>query len=1209
MSRPTANAWADRFETLSALGVGAIGEVHRVRDRELGRDVARKTVLRASPEQIYHLKQEFRVVAGIVHPNLVRLFELFAQDGACFFTMELVEGLHIDEYVRGTPASRRESGMRPTTSALRTAGSPSSGFRPDRFVEAMCQVVTGVAELHAAGHLHRDIKPSNVLVTAEGRAVVLDFGFAIPWGPEDASTDRVADMAGTLPYMAPEQLFRGRAVPASDWYSLGATMYEVVTGELPFTGSANEILVAKTRPLAAKGRAALGPIYGPLVAGLLDPTPEKRPTAKDILAALGGPVDVARRQAGSRAPFVGRRTEIERLQRALDLAIASKTMSVVHVSGVSGIGKSELMRRFIASRPDVRAAAGRSRPQESVPYKIFDGVMDELSQRLVQLPPDRRRGLWPEHTMPLLRLFPVLRRAREDGREPMAESMADPREERRFAFVALRQLVEAIAADAPLVLCFDDVQWGDLDSVALLGSLMNPPLEAPVLVVLGYRSEDMQTSAFLRALEEPAPTVARCTIQLDVLSAAETIALGKELLAGYEGPLDLDATALVGQSGGSPFLVGEMARNIAEAGGSMAPARDVVGARLERLTETERALLETVAAAGTAIRLETVLTAAAREDATRIELLRLSDLRWLRQTTVELDQAVETYHDRLREHVLERLAAAPDRLRDTHRRIASALDKPGADPERLLVHYAAAGEMAVAGGCAMAAAERANAALAFERAAELFLRALELRVATHSPSQLHAMRAEALTNAGRALDAARAFEAAARLTYAGSADERLELLRRAGEHYLRTAHYDEGLAIMDGVLRAVGAGLPRSQRSALLPSAVKRVRFLLRGIEFTPREPDDVPAPARRRLEALWSTGISLALLDHQRADPIALTHLLEALDHGDAAQALRALAYESGVQAGIGGDFLRSRSARIQGLVYERAEERGIPYERAWARLAIGSCAWFGGRWRRCVEYCDQGATIFREQCRGVPWEIATMQMFSMSALAIMGDIDELERRLPHAIRAAEEKGDLFDLNNCRLGQPSILWLARGRATELRALAAKADGSMWKGGYHAHRYHYAFAMGQADLYDGDPYACLARLDAHWPGLKESRIFYLEWPQIELRHLRARAWLLAARLMRDGHAPPPRYRRLRYKKLARAVSREADAIAKHRIPPAAALAATLRAALSALEGQEEERLRAAARDACAAADMTLLADLLARRGPAMPALCQALGIH
>ncbi len=236
-------------------------------------------------------------------------------------------------------------------------------------------------------------------------------------------------------------------------------------------------------------------------------------------------------------------------------------------------------------------------------------------------------------------------------------------------------------------------------------------------------------------------------------------------------------------------------------------------------------------------------------------------------------------------------------------------------------------------------------------------------------------------------------------------------------------------------------------------------------------------------------------------------------------------------------------------------------------------------------------------------------MEMFGLSALGIMGDIDELERRVPAAIQMAEERGDLFALNNSRLGEPSVLWLARGRVAELRQLAAKADRSMWKGGYHTHRYHYAFAVGQADLYDDDPWSCLSRLGEHWPGLKEARLLYLVWPQVEMRHLRARASLLAARHLRDGIKPPSEHRRARYGDLVRFVEREARDIEKHEIPPAPALAATLRASLAALEDSpDQDRLRNVALCAARGSDMILLADLLASPEAGTHELRRALGV-
>jgi hypothetical protein len=152
--------------------------------------------------------------------------------------------------------------------------------------------------------------------------------------------------------------------------------------------------------------------------------------------------------------------------------------------------------------------------------------------------------------------------------------------------------------------------------------------------------------------------------------------------------------------------------------------------------------------------------------------------------------------------------------------------------------------------------------------------------------------------------------------------------------------------------------------------------------------------------------------------------------------------------------------------------------------------------------------------------------------------------------------------------------------------------------------------MGQADLYEGDPWSCLTRLDEHWPGLKESRIFYLEWPQIELRHLRARASLLAARQLRDGAPPPRSHRGARYGALVRFVEAEAKSIAAHTIPAAGALSATLRFSLACLQDKSErESLRRAAIRACQDAEMDLLRDLLASPAAGTPELRRALGLH
>ena len=134
-----------RYELIEEAGRGAMGVVYRALDRESGRVVALKALHGADPDDLYRLKNEFRALAGVVHPHLVRLYEMSVEADRGFFTMELIEGARtLVEYVRSQAA-------------------PETALR-----EAFGQLASALAFLHEAGWIHRDLKPSNVLVDAKG---------------------------------------------------------------------------------------------------------------------------------------------------------------------------------------------------------------------------------------------------------------------------------------------------------------------------------------------------------------------------------------------------------------------------------------------------------------------------------------------------------------------------------------------------------------------------------------------------------------------------------------------------------------------------------------------------------------------------------------------------------------------------------------------------------------------------------------------------------------------------------------------------------------------------------------------------------------------------------------------------------------------------------------------------------------------------------
>ena len=178
------------------LGAGGMGEVFAAR-KPGGPLVALKVLADIHATRLYRFKREFRALADVRHENLIDLHELVVlPNGQAFFTMELVEGVEFNEYVRGELP----------------AGQPPNLVRLERVLR---QLVDGVHHLHLARCVHRDLKPSNVLVTREGRVVILDFGVISEQGDDEGMT-RDGQMMGTPAYMAPEQAGGQVAGPPAD---------------------------------------------------------------------------------------------------------------------------------------------------------------------------------------------------------------------------------------------------------------------------------------------------------------------------------------------------------------------------------------------------------------------------------------------------------------------------------------------------------------------------------------------------------------------------------------------------------------------------------------------------------------------------------------------------------------------------------------------------------------------------------------------------------------------------------------------------------------------------------------------------------------------------------------------------------------------------------------------------------------------------------
>jgi serine/threonine protein kinase len=1050
----------DRFQVQARLGAGGFGVVYRAFDRERNVPVALKTLRRVAPRALVRFKQEFRALADVSHPNLVTLYELSSHEDQWFFTMELVDGVNLLWYVRGEayPADSRSTSALPSSASSSVSDDPSGGGRFCRSVptgeldigrlrRALPQLAAGVRALHDAGKLHRDIKPSNVLVTREGRVVLLDFGLVTELA---AGPSQTVDAAGTPAYMSPEQVAGRPLTEASDWYNVGAMLYEALTGRLPFEGSVPDVVRRKQVSDPPAPQAVTPDVPADLDAlcrRLLRREPAERPSGPEALRALEGLTALEPRPAPPVAPpstaavFVGRDPQLEALREALRTLRAGRAVTVA-VHGGSGMGKSALVQHFLQElrrdEPDVVVLSGRCYERETVPYKALDSLVDALGRYLRRLPSAQAEALLPHDILALARVFPVLRQVGAVNRARRAVlDIADSVELRRRAFAALRELLVRLADRRLLVLFIDDLQWGDADSSALLEELLRPP-DPPALLLIGcYRTEEAETSPLLRSVlpkRRAEPRLEVRDIAVGELSSAEAEMLAQAALGDLGGARGR-VEAIARESRGNPYLIEELARFSQAEPGAVAAGPEVtvdrvVHSRVASLSEAARRLLSVVAVAGAPIEVGVAYRAADLEVEGESVLAVLRASHFIRMRGGVGRRDVETYHDRIRDTVAVQLS--PEALRECHHRLVLALLAAGrADPETLARHSLEAGDAESAAEYAMAAAARAEEAFAFDRAADLYRIALNLGAAVPAArAKLQVRLGDALANAGRGADAAAAY-----LQAVGAVDPALavDLHRRAAQQLYLSGHIEEGGRVLNTVLAKLGMTLPETARVALLSLLFRRLQIRLRGLAFQERHETEIAGQDLLRIDTCWAVGVGMGMVDMVRGADFQARHLLLALRAGEPYRVARALAMEVAYVA-MRGSPSRKRTARLLRVSQALAERVNHPYVVGLATLTAGSAAWLEGRWREARALCARAEQVLRERGTGVDWEILTVQLLGFASTYFLGELGALSRRLPSLLEEAEGRGSLLRAAYLRVGFCShMVWLAADDAARAR--------------------------------------------------------------------------------------------------------------------------------------------------------------------------------
>ena len=1123
----------DRFRIVRTLGRGGMGVVYEAHDAHRDEAVALKTLRRAGAVDLYRLKREFRSLADVAHPNIVCLYELFVEDDRPFFTMELIRGVNFVDWVRGPDRTRLDV---------------------DRLREALRQLVDGVATLHRQGLLHRDVKPSNVLVTPAGRVVILDFGLIA-----DSASRRARDTihGGTPAYMSPEEAAGTEPSEAGDWYGVGATLYEALTGQLPFSGSIADVLRHKqlADPIAPLDLVPGVPMdLSALCLGLLRRDPKERPTPDAVLGVLSRETRQAAR-APSAIPFVGRGDQLRTLENAAAAAGQGQSRTV-SVYGPSGIGKSTLIRTFIELAEQRHAAivlAGRCYENESIPYKGLDGVVDELSRHLSVMAHGDVQRLLPDNIAALARVFPVLQRvdAVQLARRLTETVDLDPFQVRRRALEALRSLLTRLAAQRPLVMWIDDLQWADADSMQLLDELLAPPSPA-MLTLLSFRSEEVGTQPFLRAMLDRAGRTDREVVSLEPLTDDEAWQLMEGLLPDDSPLSDDDRLRLTSEAGGSPFVLEQIALHsggVSSPGSASSTLAGMFDARLDALSPHARLFLETLAICGRPMAAEVICDASGvgRDRHSLVVMLRSSHL--IRSSGSS--DRVETYHDRIREALSARVA--PDVVRGIHGRVAASLvDRQSDDCEALFEHYRGAGDDQRAAVQAGLAADKATAALAFDRAAAFHQYALELAPGSHDVEIRKRQLAVALANAGRPAEAADAYLHAAR--HARRADQ-VALQRAAAEQFLVGGHIDQGLNLLGEVLNGVGLRFAASPRRAAIRLLLHRARLQWRGLRFESRHASDVNPDELLRLDACWAAAAGLGLVDIVTASDFIAQHLHLALDAGEPARIARGMALEAAVRSS---DWTFRRSApRFAGLSAALSKQVGTPQAEAIELLADGVAASATGQWRRALTSSERSLSILRDQCVGVTWELTIAQNVHIWALMYLGELGEVSRRVPALLSDARRRGNLY-LATELATRSNYVWLVADDPDTGEREAIDAIARWSQKGFHRQHYSAMLARVQTALYRGDGHAAWRHLAEQESKLRASMLLQVQALRIEYTYLRGRSALaIAAAESADR----------RWLSIARAAARR---LARERMPWSDPLALLLEAGIASVENRRHD---------------------------------------
>ncbi|MGE0190869.1 MAG: serine/threonine-protein kinase PknK [Planctomycetota bacterium] len=902
------------------IGSGAFATVYRARDEVIGRRVALKVVERdRGPEgerRARSVLREARLMGALSSPHVVTLYRLHvADDESLVFEMELLDGGTLEQ---------------------RLAEQGQLGESEIRYV--VRGVLAALAAAHDQGVLHRDVKPANVLLGSGGAVKLADFGLGHLIGQESLSSQEGSRLAGTPAYMAPE-VFAGRpASQASDLWSVGALLYRLLAGRLPFpAGSLAELYVA----LAEREPAPLDPHVPVDLAALcracLRRQPEDRPpSAQAALDLLDGSPDVSRRieppsppgaRGGTphRPQLFGRETELAALTRFAERVVHDRTGGLAWISGRLGAGKSSVL-----------AAAGEQGRRLgmlvlSVPLATSGGLRRALARAARSKGAMSAPGELPSPPSDLLAL--------------LTSGEAEQAEPTRFAWT-LERVLRELSEAAPLLVLLDDVHIVDVEDLRLLQEVVKHLADAPVAVIAAATDTDLEASTVhdadwwmaLRDLQKQAgsevirlaalsPEALHALLEREAGSTPLGVSMLDVVLRKAEGnPLyALEVFRELARHGATASDLSQSAPALAAAGGAVPRhVRDIVAGRVALLDESDRMLLDAAAVDGVEFDGRAVASVLGRPLLPCLQ--RLQALQRQHGLVAAAKEGYRFAHVLYRDVIYEQIGG--ELRREVHRLLAEHLDQRRAaepvEPHRLGRHWEHAGQPERARPYLAEAATQAVLRQENLRAVELAQRAGLLELSANDAIQAHADLLIGLAGC---------------LADLGRRDESERLLRTLSEAAAAAGNEELTLRayVVDAELRRQHAGPKELDPERLVDAAERLPEGRERGLallclarfELTRRGRADLASPFACQAEAVFRACGEDVLL----CTTVAVrATVARALGHADDAEILWKTAADlarrlgrrtSAAVAEVNLAHLRFLKGTVEGVagIYERAQ------------------------------------------------------------------------------------------------------------------------------------------------------------------------------------------------------------------------------------------------------------------------------------------------